>query len=499
MFLDDDIIVDPGFVAAHLAAHENERDGSPVLGAGRLITQMPARADWLMREFEREWNRWSETLDARRRPAAVDCYGGNLSVRTDALRESRGFDVEFGRSEDIEFAARLVEGGARPVFVPGENRHMERKRGPRILADSRANGRTAPALVGRHPWLLDETALGSFVAWGQRHMLGRRIAFARRLRPESLVRLASLLGHGRQGRSAMLLLLEMAYWDGVRQAVTADDFGRMTDGVAILMYHAFAPARSRASRYVVPVDRFEAQLRSLLRRGHQPLSLSAYLAHRRDHTFPPPRSFVVTIDDGYSDVEELAAPVLRRLGVPATIFVVQGAIGGRNDWDREGPLAGRRILDAAALERLEGAGFELGVHSTTHRPLSGCSEAALAEEIAMASRRLTERFDRVVPAFAYPYGVADPAARATVGSAGLIGLGIDEGLACPASYRDYLPRIEVHGTDSPRRIALAARIGGTRGLLPVRARPPQPASRLGTSPSAPSLPSPTPAQRSPDT
>jgi len=47
----------------------------------------------------------------------------------------------------------------------------------------------------------------------------------------------------------------------------------------------------------------------------------------------------------------------------------------------------------------------------------------------------------------------------------LLGLGIDEGLACPASPPDYLPRIEVHGGDSPTRIALAARIGGTRNLL----------------------------------
>ena len=69
----------------------------------------------------------------------------------------------------------------------------------------------------------------------------------------------------------------------------------MTDGTAILMYHGFAPAGAPASRFVVPVDRLEAQLTGLLERGYRPLSLAAYLGHRREHDFPPARSFVVTI------------------------------------------------------------------------------------------------------------------------------------------------------------------------------------------------------------
>jgi peptidoglycan/xylan/chitin deacetylase (PgdA/CDA1 family) len=231
------------------------------------------------------------------------------------------------------------------------------------------------------------------------------------------------------------------------------------------MYHGFAPRGTAASRFVVPVDRFEAQLEGLLRRGHRPLSLASYLQHRQEHRFPPPRSFVVTIDDAYTDVEQLAVPVLQRLGIPATVFVVEGAIGGRNDWDRVGPLAGRPILDVVALERLRAAGLELAIHSTTHRRLEGCSPAVLAEEIELASARLAARLGAIVPAFAYPFGLADAAARAAVSDAGLTGLGVDEGLACPVSPADLLPRIEVYGTDTPRRVALAAWIGGTRRLL----------------------------------
>ena len=96
------------------------------------------------------------------------------------------------------------------------------------------------------------------------------------------------------------------------------------------MYHGFAPAGTRASRYIMPIDRFEGQLRGLLDRGHLPISLDDYLATRRSYGFPPERSFVVTIDDAYAEVESLAAPVLQRLGSPATVFVVADRIGGRD-------------------------------------------------------------------------------------------------------------------------------------------------------------------------
>src|SRR6185436_14262000 len=120
-----------------------------------------------------------------------------------------------------------------------------------------------------------------------------------------LLPLASLLARGRPARSALVLLLHLAYWAGVRDANARADFAAMTDGVAILMYHGFGPAGTPPSRFVTPIDRFEAQLRGLLRRGHHPISLSDFLEHRRAHRFPPPRSFVVTIDDAYAEIEPL--------------------------------------------------------------------------------------------------------------------------------------------------------------------------------------------------
>ena len=462
LFLDDDVVTGPDVVAAHLAAHADRR---PTIGIGRLRSRVAPGADWLARRFAEAWNANVDSRDAGRPLRTADCYGGNLSVPIELLGAVGGFDESLPRGVDVELAARVVEGGGRLAYAAADSEHRERRNGRELLEVQRRYGSLAPALVERHRWLLEELPLGAFASVGPRQLLVRRLALAARIPPEALVPLARLFGRGRRARTALTLLLQLAYWSGVRASVPGDTFAQMTDGAAILMYHAFAPAGGPASRFVVPVDRFEAQLSGLLQRGHRPLSLSAYLEHRREHRFPPPRSFVVTIDDGYAEVEHLAAPVLRRLGIPATLFVVEGALGRTNDWARSGVLTGRPIMEADALARLRAAGFEVAPHSATHAPLPGASPERLREEIQLATERLSATVGPVVPAFAYPFGLADPAARAAVAEAGLVGLGATAGLACPASLQSELPRIEVWGTDSPLRVAIAARLGATRRLL----------------------------------
>jgi peptidoglycan/xylan/chitin deacetylase (PgdA/CDA1 family) len=44
---------------------------------------------------------------------------------------------------------------------------------------------------------------------------------------------------------------------------------------------------------------------------------------------PPGPLAAVTFDDGYADVHRNAFPLLRRMGVPAAVFVVSGLVGGR--------------------------------------------------------------------------------------------------------------------------------------------------------------------------
>ena len=94
----------------------------------------------------------------------------------------------------------------------------------------------------------------------------------------------------------------------------------------------------------VRADVFERQMR-FMRRHFEPVACSAALDAAR-----PSMSFAVTFDDGYDDNYEVAAPILDRLGIPATFFVISDFVG--NDrlfwWER---VAG--ILAATTRPRLD--------------------------------------------------------------------------------------------------------------------------------------------------
>ncbi|HYY76594.1 MAG TPA: polysaccharide deacetylase family protein, partial [Gaiellaceae bacterium] len=94
--------------------------------------------------------------------------------------------------------------------------------------------------------------------------------------------------------------------------------------LAVLTYHRVdEPARTPhlyPGLISATPEEFEEQMR-FLARNHRLLSLSELLAVRRGEASPPARSVMVTFDDAYRDVAEHAWPIMRRHGIPLTLFV----------------------------------------------------------------------------------------------------------------------------------------------------------------------------------
>ena len=108
------------------------------------------------------------------------------------------------------------------------------------------------------------------------------------------------------------------------------------DSVAVLMYHGVMPDEVTAAEgdsLQVRASDFRQQM-EYLKEHYEVCSL--HEAHSRlSKRGPKPRA-VVTFDDGYANNYLTAFPILRELGIPATIFVVTGKIGTNNVfwWDR---------------------------------------------------------------------------------------------------------------------------------------------------------------------
>lgn len=173
--------------------------------------------------------------------------------------------------------------------------------------------------------------------------------------------------------------------------------------VPILTYHSLDRSGSVVS---VAPEAFTVHMRSLARRGFAGISLAELLDAWDNDSKLPPRPVVLSFDDGFANLHKHAAPLLCELGFRATIFVVSGRCGKTNDWpDQISNIPRLSLLSWEQLGEMAGAGFEIGAHSVTHRPLTKIADAEAAREIVESKIAIEDRLGLPVKTFAYPFGL----------------------------------------------------------------------------------------------
>lgn len=173
--------------------------------------------------------------------------------------------------------------------------------------------------------------------------------------------------------------------------------------LTILMYHRVhaVPAGTRVAKNYVSPERFAEQIRALLKWGYSPITFRQWMAFRAREGRVPDKPLIVTFDDGYADFATDAWPLMKQLGVPATVFVVPTKLGRTNDWDADEPQT--PLLDAAAIRQLEAEGVEFGGHGYTHVALARVSPNEARDEIMRCHGALSGLLSRPPEVFAYPY------------------------------------------------------------------------------------------------
>lgn len=96
--------------------------------------------------------------------------------------------------------------------------------------------------------------------------------------------------------------------------------------VPILMYHRFSEDGRDGS---ISASVLRQQL-AYLKKNYKILRLEEVAEMMRLGKSLPPRSAVVTIDDGYRDAYEIAFPIFAEMKVPATLFVVTDFVDGKS-------------------------------------------------------------------------------------------------------------------------------------------------------------------------
>ena len=124
---------------------------------------------------------------------------------------------------------------------------------------------------------------------------------------------------------------------------------------------------------------------------------------------------VITFDDGFQNVYEVALPVLKQFQFPATVFLVTEFCGKDNRcYGQPKNIPAMKLLNWDAIQEMFKHGVEFGVHTATHPDLSTISDQQMADEIIGSREKLHQRLGQANHAFAYPYGSAPKAAKSIV-------------------------------------------------------------------------------------
>jgi peptidoglycan/xylan/chitin deacetylase (PgdA/CDA1 family) len=274
------------------------------------------------------------------------------------------------------------------------------------------------------------------------------------------------------------------YYEGLRRLHVPAARRRWGQGGVILCYHnvvADEDGPIGAPGLHLPYSRFARQMHWLADR-YEVVSLCDFLA-RRAARGPRPLA-AITFDDAYAGVFQYAAPLLERLRLPATVFVVAQAPDRCAGfwWDQPQVVAtisaslrqrwltdlrgdGDAILSAVdvapaplppayrpagwtTIRAHTGGLLTIGGHSATHRFLPALADEDLDQEVR-ASQAVIQRHAGVSPEFfAYPYGACDARVRLAVCRAGYrAAFGLDAGGGAEDAWT--LRRVNVPSGISP--------------------------------------------------
>lgn len=131
---------------------------------------------------------------------------------------------------------------------------------------------------------------------------------------------------------------------------------RLRERLVVLIYHRVLREPDPMRDFDVDAAAFDWQMQ-LLSRAFTVLPLHEALT-RLEMGKLPRRAVCITFDDGYRDNHEVAFPILKRWGLPATFFIASGYLDGGAMWNDVVIEAVRR----APGPELDLRVFDLGVH-----------------------------------------------------------------------------------------------------------------------------------------
>lgn len=220
LFLDDDVVPEPGCLAAHLVRHQQSRQPVAVLGEAQMAM---AKQESYYDMLTRMWWEDAHAQRSRRHPHSSyrDFCAGHVSVPREVFLEVGGFDADFRGygGEDYELGYRLLQAGVRFDPAPEAKAiHHHRGSSRQVLRNLMEEGRNDVRLGRKHPALRRGLRCAKRSAPTRAVFLAPGLFRLGLLGLSVVLRACERLGSWRAWRWLLGKARFVAYWIGVSRA-----------------------------------------------------------------------------------------------------------------------------------------------------------------------------------------------------------------------------------------------------------------------------------------
>lgn len=190
---------------------------------------------------------------------------------------------------------------------------------------------------------------------------------------------------------------------------------RAKDAFGILLYHRIAeiPLDVAKPTWNTTPQRFRQQMEGLLSRGYQVWPLRRVVEHCANDKPIPEKTTIITFDDGYQNIYLNAWPILRELGIPATIFVATAYLDSAEPFPCDSwglahhetalPIMWRPMTWSQCQELNNSELIEIGSHTHTHQDFRS-RNAEFKRDLEISLRILREKLGKRIYTFSFPFG-----------------------------------------------------------------------------------------------
>jgi len=170
--------------------------------------------------------------------------------------------------------------------------------------------------------------------------------------------------------------------------------------IPVLLYHKFETPCTPSTN--ISLENFKAQMAYLRAHNYQVIPLRLLVNALKNHISLPPKTVVITIDDGYKSVYEYAFPILNTYGYPFTVFLSTEAIEkGYPDY-----------ISWKEIKVMQRAGVDFQDHSYSHSHLAFIPDKMseiqyrnwIKKDLKKSQHVFKTHLDYIPEYLAFPYG-----------------------------------------------------------------------------------------------